>query len=57
MVSENIDGITVFSFADPVMAFQHFTENIENYALVISDLRMPNLNGLELLKKSKDIKS
>ena len=29
------------------------TENKENYALVISDLRMPGLNGLELLKKVK----
>ena len=47
---ENIDGISVFSFVDPVMAFQHFTENHESYALVISDLRMPSLNGLELLK-------
>ena len=35
------------------MAFEHFTENKENYALVISDLRMPSLNGLELLKKVK----
>ena len=50
---ENIDGISVFSFNDPIMAFQHFTENKENYALVISDLRMPGLNGLELLKKVK----
>ena len=52
-LSENIDGISVFSFNDPIMAFQHFTENKENYALVISDLRMPGLNGLELLKKVK----
>jgi DNA-binding NtrC family response regulator len=50
---ENIDGISVFSFIDPVIAFEHFTENNENYALVISDLRMPGLNGLELLKKVK----
>jgi DNA-binding NtrC family response regulator len=50
---ENIDGISVFSFIDPVIAFEHFTENNANYALVISDLRMPNLNGLELLKKVK----
>ena len=53
-LSENIDGISVFSFNDPVKAFEHFTENKENYALVISDLRMPGLNGLELLKKVKD---
>jgi DNA-binding NtrC family response regulator len=53
-LSENIDGISVFSFTDPIVAFEHFTENNENYALVISDLRMPGLNGLELLKKVKD---
>jgi len=52
-LSENIDGISVFSFTDPVKAFEHFTENKENYTLVISDLRMPGLNGLELLKKVK----
>ena len=52
---ENIDGISVFSFVVPVIAFQHFTENHESYALVISDLRMPNLNGLELLKKIKTL--
>jgi len=53
-LSENIDEISVFSFTDPVKALEHFTENKEHYALVISDLRMPGLNGLELLKKVKD---
>ena len=53
---QNIDEISVFSFNDPIMAFEHFTENKENYALVISDLRMPGLNGLELLKKVKILK-
>jgi DNA-binding NtrC family response regulator len=50
---QNIDGVSVFSFIDPITAFEHFTENSENYTLVISDLRMPGLNGLELLKKVK----
>ena len=52
-IRQNIDGVSVFSFNDPVMALEHFTENKENFALVISDLRMPSLNGLELLKKIK----
>ena len=51
---QNIDGVSVFSFIDPINAFEHFTENKERYTLVISDLRMPGLNGLELLKKVKD---
>jgi DNA-binding NtrC family response regulator len=50
---QNIDGISVFSFIHPVEAFEHFIEHKQNYALVISDLRMPGLNGLELLKKVK----
>lgn len=52
---DNIHGITVVAFNDPIIALEHFTENRENYALVISDLRMPNLNGLELLKKIKKL--
>ncbi|HEY7696010.1 MAG TPA: response regulator [Nitrososphaeraceae archaeon] len=51
----NIDGILVVTFNDPVIALEHFRENKLNYAMVISDLRMPNLNGLELLKTIKKI--
>ena len=35
----NIEGIKVVTFNDPVSALEHFTENKENYSLVISDLR------------------
>ena len=45
------------SFNDPVIALEHFTQNKERYALVISDFRMPNLTGLELLKKVKKFRS
>lgn len=34
---------------------EHFKENKENYALVISYLKMPKLNGLELLRKIKKL--
>ena len=49
-----IDGISVVCFNNPVTALEHFTENKKNYALIISDLRMPNLNGLELIKKNQN---
>jgi DNA-binding NtrC family response regulator len=50
---ENIIEVSVFTFNDPVAALKHFRENESDYALIISDLRMSGLNGLELLKKAK----
>ena len=49
---QNIDGISVFSFIDPVKAFEHFTENKENYALVISDLKSRHLNILQRTRRT-----
>ena len=49
----NIDGISVITFKDPVLVLEHFTENKQDYALVTSDLRIPSLNGLGLLKRIK----
>jgi DNA-binding NtrC family response regulator len=53
VLCENLVDASVYAFNDPISALEHFTENKENYALIISDLRMPGLNGLELLKKAK----
>ena len=52
----SIEGISVFTFNDPVLALEHFTTNMKNYALIISDLRMPGLNGLAF-KEDKRIES
>lgn len=51
----HINGISVVCFNNPVTALEHFIENNKEYALVISDLRMPNLNGLDFLSKIKII--
>ena len=53
----HIEGISVVCFNNPVTALEHFIENKKDYALVISDLRMPNLNGLDLLSKIKMLNS
>jgi len=57
ILRENMSGYSIFSFTDPIKALEHFTENEGSYALVISDLRMSGLNGLELLKKVKNVNS
>ncbi|MDW0139783.1 MAG: hypothetical protein QOK86_08590, partial [Nitrososphaeraceae archaeon] len=41
----HVSGMSVVCFNNAVTAFEHFKDNKEDYVLVISDLRMPNLNG------------
>lgn len=53
----HINGISVVCFNNPITALEHFIENKKDYVLVISDLRMPNLNGLDLLSKIKTLNS
>jgi DNA-binding NtrC family response regulator len=51
----DVDGILVFTFSESLDALKHFTNNKEKYILVICDLMMPGLNGLDLVKKIKQI--
>ena len=55
VLCSKIDGISVVSFNDPVNALEHFTANKKTNSSVISGLRMPGMNGLELLKKVKKL--
>lgn len=48
-------GISVLTFNDSAIALQHFTNNKDKYVVVISDLKMSGINGLELLKKMKNV--
>lgn len=50
----NVPRVSVHSFIDPILALEHFKTNDYNYVLVISDFRMPGLNGMEFLKKVKE---
>ena len=54
ILGEKMARYEVFSFNDSLSALEHFTENQNSYAMVITDLRMAGLNGLELLKKIKN---
>ena len=48
-----IDGLSIFTFTDPMAALEHFNINKGAYALLISDLRMPGINGTDLIYKIK----
>ena len=52
-IRQNISGYDVFSFNDSASSLKHFIKNQLRYALVITDFRIGDDNGLELLKKVK----
>lgn len=52
---DSIAGVTILTFTDPILALQHFQVNEHAYVLVISDFKMSGLNGMEFLKKIKDL--
>lgn len=47
-------GFNSVSFTDPLSAIDHFRQNHDKYCLVITDLKMPNLDGIHLAKKIRD---
>ena len=42
------NGYSVNAFTNPLVALEHLLNNPDKYELVISDYRMPYLNGCEL---------
>jgi DNA-binding NtrC family response regulator len=50
------NGFNVFGFTNPFLALEHFQMNFKDYSIILSDLRMPGMNGFEFVKKSREIK-
>jgi response regulator RpfG family c-di-GMP phosphodiesterase len=44
-------GFHVYAFTDPHLALEHFQINATIYFLIISDIRIPQMYGLEFIKK------
>ena len=45
----------VNAFTNPEQALQSFKSNSESYCLLLSDVRMPGLSGIQLARKVKEI--
>lgn len=46
-----IEGYQVESFDDPRLALKEFEARNDEYMLIISDIRMPHLSGIDLIKR------
>jgi DNA-binding NtrC family response regulator len=50
-----LNGFKVSAFTDPAMALEDFKRNCKGCELILSDIRMPEMNGYELIRKAKEI--
>jgi CheY-like chemotaxis protein len=49
------EGYDVVSFTDPVLALEYFKETANKHSLIITDLRMPGICGIDLAKNIRQI--
>ena len=48
------EGYKTVSFSDPILALEYFKETSVNHSLIITDMRMPGMCGIELAKKIRE---
>ena len=53
----NKEGYDVVTFTDSVLALEYYKETTGKYSLIITDLRMPGLCGIDLAKSVREFDS
>lgn len=53
----NKKGYDVVTFTDSVLALEYYKETTGKYSLIITDLRMPGLCGIDLAKSIREFDS
>ena len=48
------NGFNTISFDNPVNALNYFYQNQSNCSLIITDYKMPQMSGIDLIKKIKE---
>lgn len=49
-------GMNTYGFTNPVLAVEHFRNNAANYDIVVTDIRMPDMNGFEVARAVKEVR-
>ena len=49
-------GMNTYGFTNPVLAVEHFRNNAAKYDIVITDIRMQQMNGFEVARAVKEIR-
>jgi len=49
------EGHNVHSFTDPTIALEYFKQSPDKHSLIITDLRMPSLSGLQLARRIREL--
>jgi len=47
-------GFDSVSFTDPLPALDHFSQNHDKFSVVITDWKMPTLDGIQLAKRIRE---
>ena len=50
-------GYDVVSFTNPVLALEHYKQCFDKYSLIVTDLRMPGMSGIEFANKIRELNS
>ena len=50
-------GYDAVSFTNPLLALEHYKQRVDKYSLIITDLRMPGMGGLELASRIRELDS
>jgi DNA-binding NtrC family response regulator len=48
-------GYEVIAFSDPLLALEYFKINSSRFSLIVTDLRMPIMTGIEFASKVREI--
>ena len=54
--SLELRGMNTHGFTNPVLAVEHFRNNAANYDIVVTDIRMPQMNGFQVARAVKEIR-